>query len=650
MKTVFLFIACSLIYIQSPQAQLIKKLKDKVNRAVEEAIDKPADKPAKPADKPSGKTEQNDPSGPDDKSKNKPVATTQSVNTGSYKVYSKFDFIPGNTILYYDNFEKDNIGETPEGWMTTNMSEVVEIEGLEGKWITLEPKGGAVNIVRSKKQSWGDNFTIEFDIFMEPGMEGQSEQLYIYLGNSGGKMVSDESLLNEIYRGDAIELYFGINKKDGTMYELTSYRNVATGKPGSKTKFSSDRDIKVNFLKPLHMSFCVQGKRLRFWMNEKKYLDINSAINPEVIPNLLGFKGHYYTNSKFFVSNIRIAKDVPDTRAEFDGGKIVSNLLFYSGTAKMKPESLGALFDISKVIKDASGQVKIVGHTDSDGDDALNLKLSQQRAEAVRDLLVKEYNIDASKLNTEGRGESQPIADNKTAEGKAQNRRVEFIFKAEADNYKPTAGTAAPSSAKAATTTTSKNSETAHLNNAPGSISLQSSILNTTLPYAQFMKGPKETYVLAASKEEGNSKENFMKITIKPVGGRLEPGTYLFEVQNAKNPYYGKKELPTITQTEAVLLYGKAQKPYISSFAPFISNQHESKYYNSGLGFDPPAPSDGCKLVIESLKDGKASGYFVMGIKTEGNNPVKIGDAMTRTITGKYEGQVKGIFKDLPVY
>jgi len=651
MKTLFIFLACSLFCLNTTQAQFIKELKEKVNKTVENAIDKKLDKTAKTSDKSSESTEKNNSFDSDDKSENKQVAGTQSAGAGSYIVYSRFDFIPGNTILYYDNFEKDNIGETPEGWMTTNMSEVVEIEGLEGKWITLEPKGGAANIVRSKKQSWGDNFTIEFDIFMEPGMEGQSEQLYIYLGNSGGKMVSDESLLNEIYRGDAIELYFGINKKDGTMYELTSYRNVAADKPGSKTKFSSDRDIKVNFLKPLHMSFCVQGKRLRFWMNEKKYLDINSAINPDAIPNLLGFKGHYNTNTKFFVSNIRIAKDVPDTRAEFDDGKIISNLLFYSGTAKMKPESLGALFDISKVIKDASGPVRIVGHTDSDGDDALNLKLSQQRADAVKDLLVKEYGIDASKLNTEGRGESQPIADNKTAEGKAQNRRVEFIFKPEADNYKKTAGTANVSAPAAEKTTASvkNNSETAHLNNEPGSMSLQSAILNTTLPYAQFMTGPNGNYVLAASKEEGNSKENFMKITIKPVGGKLAPGTYLFEVQNAKNPSFNVKEFPQIQGSEAVLLFGKDNKPYVAGFVPYISTQHESKYYDD-TNFNPPAPSDACKLVIESVKDGKASGYFVLGVRTDGNKAVVVGDGMTRTITGKYEGQMKGTFRDLPIY
>lgn len=44
----------------------------------------------------------------------------------------KFDFVPGETILYFDNFEKDNMGETPMGWLTTKSAEVVTIEGLEG--------------------------------------------------------------------------------------------------------------------------------------------------------------------------------------------------------------------------------------------------------------------------------------------------------------------------------------------------------------------------------------------------------------------------------------------------------------------------------------------------------------------------------------
>ena len=71
--------------------------------------------------------------------------------------------------------------------------------------------------------------------------------------------------------------------------------------------------------------------------------------------------------------------------------------------------------------------VQIVGHTDSDGDAAYNLGLSQRRAQSVANVLVA-AGVSGSRLQTIGRGEDQPVADNLTAQGKAQNRRVEIVI------------------------------------------------------------------------------------------------------------------------------------------------------------------------------------------------------------------------------
>jgi outer membrane protein OmpA-like peptidoglycan-associated protein len=73
--------------------------------------------------------------------------------------------------------------------------------------------------------------------------------------------------------------------------------------------------------------------------------------------------------------------------------------------------------------------VVIVGHTDSDGDDAANMDLSKRRAASVKSALVSEFKIDTSRLDTDGKGESQPIDKNDNPAGKANNRRVEFIRK-----------------------------------------------------------------------------------------------------------------------------------------------------------------------------------------------------------------------------
>ena len=94
----------------------------------------------------------------------------------------------------------------------------------------------------------------------------------------------------------------------------------------------------------------------------------------------------------------------------------------------VKSESFGTIKQIADVLKENAGvKVKIVGHTDSDGDDRSNLDLSQRRAASVKNVLVKEFGIDAARIETDGKGESEPVAKNDSVVNKALNRRVEFI-------------------------------------------------------------------------------------------------------------------------------------------------------------------------------------------------------------------------------
>jgi outer membrane protein OmpA-like peptidoglycan-associated protein len=78
-------------------------------------------------------------------------------------------------------------------------------------------------------------------------------------------------------------------------------------------------------------------------------------------------------------------------------------------------------------MQDESINLNIIGHTDADGPEDANLKLSKARAAAVKDALVNLYKISGERLETDGKGESKPIGDNGTTDGKAQNRRVEFV-------------------------------------------------------------------------------------------------------------------------------------------------------------------------------------------------------------------------------
>jgi len=94
--------------------------------------------------------------------------------------------------------------------------------------------------------------------------------------------------------------------------------------------------------------------------------------------------------------------------------------------AVLKPEAKVKLDDMASKLKGINLEVVIaVGHTDSIGSDAYNQKLSVRRAEAVKAYLVSS-GIEANRVYTEGKGKKQPVADNKTAAGRAQNRRVEI--------------------------------------------------------------------------------------------------------------------------------------------------------------------------------------------------------------------------------
>jgi OmpA-OmpF porin, OOP family len=111
------------------------------------------------------------------------------------------------------------------------------------------------------------------------------------------------------------------------------------------------------------------------------------------------------------------------TESKFSTNAIV----FEVNSTTIKPESDEVLKTVAEILKNnASIKLKITGFTDSDGDDKKNLDLSKRRAAAIKDKLVKDYQIDAARLTSDGKGEADPIAKNDTPEGKAQNRRVEF--------------------------------------------------------------------------------------------------------------------------------------------------------------------------------------------------------------------------------
>ena len=106
--------------------------------------------------------------------------------------------------------------------------------------------------------------------------------------------------------------------------------------------------------------------------------------------------------------------------------KMTLQVFFDSGKAILTEADLKELPKAVDFLKKYPGtKIRLDGYTDSTGTEAYNMKLSERRAMAVRDYLVKEAGVDSSKITVVGHGGADPVADNKTPEGRAKNRRVE---------------------------------------------------------------------------------------------------------------------------------------------------------------------------------------------------------------------------------
>ena len=326
--------------------------------------------------------------------------------------WSKYDFVPGTEIIFEDNQEGEQNGEFPSKWDLAGG--VVENAGFGGENVIMFRKcningiDGIVPLLKNRKEDYlSEEFTIEFDAYYEK----PSQTYRIYLLDTKNQKTLDPG--NNVSK--RFYLRFDQNSADGKdistgYYPGFSNANVNSSKPGWR-----------------HISISFNKRALKAYIDDARVLNIpNLEINP--VGFTLGFHNPSGTLNGF-VKNIRIAKGAVPLydKVLTDGKFVTTGIKFDVNKATIKAESMGTINYVVKMMQDnPTLKFSVEGHTDSDGDEASNLKLSEARAKAVMDKLT-ELGIAKDRLTSKGHGESKPMAANDSPEGKAQNRRVEFV-------------------------------------------------------------------------------------------------------------------------------------------------------------------------------------------------------------------------------
>lgn len=329
----------------------------------------------------------------------------------SLQAFSKYDFVPGDQVLLYEDFSQDAVGDFPALWTTNQSGEVNTLNVAPGNWFNLNSTEGTWWFL--KPIAFPKNFIVEFDIVPKKGAPRYAAGVAIY-GENSFKEMSDPFACNS-------GLVVNIAKTGWETQGLKSGNPKLTGNSTLKPV----EEEKVN-----HVILWVQNRRVRIYHKGEKVLDMPTNIYEGSKFTRFAFVLYRGASSSSYVTNIKITSASPDTRNKLltEGKLVTYGIYFDVNKDVVKPESYGTLNDIAKVLNEVPDvKVKIVGHTDSDGADAANLDLSKRRAASVKNELVKNFGVNGDRLITDGMGESQPVAPNSTTSNKALNRRVEFI-------------------------------------------------------------------------------------------------------------------------------------------------------------------------------------------------------------------------------
>ena len=379
-------LALTLATPRAADAQIFKKMKDAAKKKAEEALT--GDK------KDSTSTDASKAA----QSGSAPAAAV--VTAGGQKEWANYDFVPGSNVLFFTDFTDDKVGNFPKKLeFKTGAMEIVQLESGQR---ALKASNQSQVIIPLPK-ALPDKFTIELGVITR-----------------NSKLVG----------GPTFELAGGHVLNDN------KYTQVGWGYPGLVVSGGALETAMHTALDPQYLGraatfrILADGSALKFYIDNKRLANIPNGNFLRDKALVLNLEGRDDSNNAVYVTSIRVAESQKSIYDDLSttGRWATQGILFDVGAANVKGESTPTLKDIAETLKAHPDlKIEIQGHTDNVGTAAANLKLSEDRANAVMATLVKDYGVAAEQLTAKGYGSTKPIAANTTIEGRANNRRVELV-------------------------------------------------------------------------------------------------------------------------------------------------------------------------------------------------------------------------------
>lgn len=352
---------------------------------------------------------------------NKKSSSSLDSKTNGKSSVQNSDFISGTKILFEENFRNDAENDFPVQWFTNSNGKIQTINNT--KWLQLSDKGSFTPI---KLTQLPENFTFEFDLTTTDNFNYYSTPLNVVFTEKKTKL--DQIWNTSLRRKEAV--IFNIhpsNSLSGTgrseVFVITDKKEFIKNKVDVPVFSKNNNTVRVQIWR--------QKDRFRLFVDGQKFWDLPSAFGDAAYNQIIFFIGTYKNQAdKLFISNIKLAEAGEDTRHQLleTGNFSTTEILFDTNKAIIKPSSFKILNELGSVLKEnPTVNVSITGHTDNVGKEADNQKLSENRAKAVGEYFKTKYKISEARLETYGKGASEPLNGNSSENEKSQNRRVEFI-------------------------------------------------------------------------------------------------------------------------------------------------------------------------------------------------------------------------------